>query len=79
MPPQLVALTEGPNILLDKPIRLSAGIRSATFASIRAGIAAALLHAQVGECLVVRDLGSTNGVRINGSASRKVVCSRAMN
>jgi pSer/pThr/pTyr-binding forkhead associated (FHA) protein len=67
MPPQLVALTEGPNILLDKPILLvgrhpECDIRVDSRKVSRRHCCIA----QVGECLVVRDLGSTNGVRING-------------
>src|SRR3954453_5391396 len=67
MPAQLVALTEGPNILLDKPILLlgrhpecDIQIESRKI-SRRGGVIA-----QVEDYLVVRDLGSTNGIRING-------------
>src|SRR5262245_10178406 len=67
MPPQLVALTDGPNILLDKPILLvgrhpECDIRVDSRKVSRRHCCIA----QVGEGLVVRDLGSTNGVRING-------------
>lgn len=67
MPPQLVALTEGPNLLLDKPILLigrhpECDIRVESRKVSRRHCCIA----QVGEYLVVRDLGSTNGVRING-------------
>jgi pSer/pThr/pTyr-binding forkhead associated (FHA) protein len=67
MPAQLLALTEGPSILLDKPILLfgrdlECDVR---FDSRKISRKHCCL-AQVGVTLVVRDLGSTNGVRING-------------
>ena len=68
MPAQLVALTEGPNILLDKPIMLfgrnpecDISIDSRKISRRHCCIA------QVNDYLVVRDLGSTNGIRINGA------------
>ena len=67
MPAQLIALTEGPNILLDKPILLlgrhpecDIQIDSRKISRRHCCIA------QVNDYLVVRDLGSTNGIRING-------------
>lgn len=67
MPAQLVALTEGPSILLDKPILLlgrhpecDIQIDSRKISRRHCCIA------QVNDYLVVRDLGSTNGIRING-------------
>jgi hypothetical protein len=67
MPAQLVALSEGPNILLDKPIMLfgrnpecDIQIESRKISRRHCCVA------QVNDYLVVRDLGSTNGVRING-------------
>jgi predicted component of type VI protein secretion system len=67
MPAQLVALTEGPSILLDKPILLfgrhpecDIQIESRKISRRHCCLA------QVGDYLVVRDLGSTNGIRING-------------
>src|SRR5436309_8479916 len=64
---QLVALSDGPNILLDKPILLlgrhpecDIQIDSRKISRRHCCIA------QVSDYLVVRDLGSTNGVRING-------------
>jgi predicted component of type VI protein secretion system len=67
MPAQLIALTEGPSILLDKPILLfgrhpecDIQIESRKISRRHCCIA------QVGDYLVVRDLGSTNGIRING-------------
>src|SRR5919197_5722024 len=67
MPAQLVALTEGPSIPLDKPILLlgrhpecDIQIDSRKVSRRHCCIA------QVSDYLVVRDLGSTNGIRING-------------
>lgn len=67
MPAQLVALNDGPSILLDKPILLlgrhpecDIQIDSRKISRRHCCIA------QVSDYLVVRDLGSTNGVRING-------------
>lgn len=68
MPAQLVALNEGPSIWLDKPILLvgrhpecDIQIDSRKISRRHCCIA------QVSDYLVVRDLGSTNGVRINGA------------
>src|SRR5437763_7468419 len=68
MPAQLVALNDGPSILLDKPILLlgrhpecDIQIDSRKVSRRHCCIA------QVSDYLVVRDLGSTNGVRINGA------------
>src|SRR4051794_41220696 len=67
MPAQLLALSEGPNILLDKPVMLfgrnpecDIQIESRKISRRHCCIA------QVNDYLVVRDLGSTNGIRING-------------
>lgn len=67
MPAQLLALSEGPTILLDKPILLfgrhpecDVQLNSRKVSRRHCCVA------QVGNYLVVRDLGSTNGVRING-------------
>src|SRR6187401_2205741 len=67
MPAQLVALNEGPNILVDKPILLlgrhpecDIQIDSRKISRRHCCIA------QVNDYLVVRDLDSTNGIRING-------------
>jgi predicted component of type VI protein secretion system len=68
MPAQLIALDEGPSILLDKPILLigrhpecDIQIESRKISRRHCCIA------QVADYLVIRDLGSTNGIRINGS------------
>jgi pSer/pThr/pTyr-binding forkhead associated (FHA) protein len=67
MPAQLVALNDGPNILVDKPILLlgrhpecDIQIESRKISRRHCCIA------QVEDYLVVRDLDSTNGIRING-------------
>ena len=67
MPAQLLALTDGPDILLDKPILLlgrhpecDIQIDSRKISRRHCCIA------QVEDYLIGRDLGSTNGIRING-------------
>src|SRR5580693_3163973 len=67
MPAQLVALNDGPSILVDKPILLlgrhpecDIQIDSRKISRRHCCIA------QVDDYLVVRDLDSTNGIRING-------------
>lgn len=67
MPAQLIALNEGNNILLDKPILLvgrdpecDVQIESRKISRRHCVIA------QVNDYLVVRDLESTNGIRVNG-------------
>ncbi|MFO0881608.1 MAG: FHA domain-containing protein [Gemmataceae bacterium] len=68
MPAQLVALNDGPTILVDKPILLlgrhpecDIQIESRKISRRHCCIA------QVNDYLVIRDLDSTNGIRINGS------------
>src|SRR5271157_1059945 len=67
MPAQLVALNDGPNILLDKPILLL-GLHPECDIQIdsRKISRRHCCIAQIEDYLVVRDLGSTNGIRING-------------
>lgn len=67
MPAQLLALTDGPSILLDKPILLLGrhGECDVQLNSRKVSRRHCCI-AQVNDYLVVRDLGSTNGVRING-------------
>lgn len=67
MPAQLVALNDGPTILIDKPILLlgrhpecDIQIDSRKISRRHCCIA------QVNDYLVIRDLDSTNGIRING-------------
>src|SRR6266853_420866 len=67
MPAQLVALTDGPNILLDKPILLLGRHAECDIQlNSRKVSRRHCCIAQVSTYLVVRDLGSTNGIRING-------------
>src|SRR5947209_18383987 len=67
MPPQLMALTEGPNILLDKPILLLGRHQECDIQLASRKISRRhCCIAQVNDYLVVRDLCSTNGIRING-------------
>src|SRR5215213_8951924 len=67
MPAQLLALTDGPSILLDKPI-LMLGRHGECDVQLNSRKVSRrhCCVAQVYDYLVVRDLGSTNGVRING-------------
>jgi predicted component of type VI protein secretion system len=68
MPHQLVALTDGPNIPLDKPIVLLGRHQECDIQlGSRKVSRKHCCLAQVNDYLVVRDLGSTNGVRINGA------------
>jgi predicted component of type VI protein secretion system len=67
MPPQLLALTDGPSILLDKPILLLGRHQECDIQLVSRKVSRRhCCIAQVGKYLVVRDLGSTNGIRING-------------
>jgi predicted component of type VI protein secretion system len=67
MPAQLLALTDGPSILLDKPILLLGRHPECDIQlNSRKVSRRHCCIAQVRDYLVVRDLGSTNGVRING-------------
>jgi pSer/pThr/pTyr-binding forkhead associated (FHA) protein len=67
MLPQLLALTDGPNIVLDRPIMLFGRHQEC---DIQLGSRKVSRRhccvAQVEDYVVVRDLGSTNGIRING-------------
>src|SRR5439155_16420742 len=67
MPPQLLALTEGPSILLDKPILLLGRHQECDIQLPSRKVSRRhCCIAQVNDYLVVRDLCSTNGIRING-------------
>ena len=64
---QLIALTEGPNIPLDKPIVLIGRHQECDIQIPSRKISRRhCCVAQVNNHLAVRDLGSTNGVRVNG-------------
>src|SRR5687767_2707867 len=67
MPAQLLALTEGPSILLDKPILLFGRHPECDIQLHSRKVSRRhCCVAQVSDYLVIRDLGSTNGIRING-------------
>lgn len=66
MPAQLLALSDGPSILLDKPIMLFGRHAECDIQlNSRKVSRRHCCIAQVHDYLVVRDLGSTNGIRIN--------------
>src|SRR6516162_7713073 len=67
MPAQLVSLDDGPSILLDKPILLIGRHPECDILIDSRKVSRRhCIIAQVGDYLVVRDLASTNGIRING-------------
>jgi pSer/pThr/pTyr-binding forkhead associated (FHA) protein len=67
MPAHLLSLTDGPSILLDKPILLFGRHEECDVQLNSKKVSRKhCCVAQVSDYLVVRDLGSTNGVRING-------------
>src|SRR6185312_12545126 len=67
MSPHLVALTDGPDIPLSKPIVLIGRHQECDIQIPSRKISRRhCCVAQVHKYLVVRDLGSTNGIRING-------------
>ncbi|HEV3235924.1 MAG TPA: FHA domain-containing protein [Gemmataceae bacterium] len=67
MPAQLVALNAGPGILVDKPILLiGRDLECDIQIDSRKVSRRHCVLAQIADYLVIRDLGSTNGVRING-------------
>src|SRR5438128_6182576 len=66
-PAQLLAISDGPNILLDKPILLIGRHQECDIQIPSRKISRRhCCIAQVNDHLVVRDLCSTNGIRING-------------
>jgi pSer/pThr/pTyr-binding forkhead associated (FHA) protein len=67
MPIQLIPVTDGPTIVLDKPVLLVGRHRECDvrLESVKISRRHCCI-AQVNGSVVVRDLGSTNGVRING-------------
>ncbi len=72
MPPMLVALTEGPNIPLDKPVLLVGRHQECDVQIPSRKISRRhCCIAQVHDYVVVKDLFSTNGVRINGARVRE--------
>jgi pSer/pThr/pTyr-binding forkhead associated (FHA) protein len=67
MPAHLLSLTDGPSILIDKPILLF-GRHAECDVQLNSKKVSRrhCVLAQVSDYLVIRDLGSTNGIRING-------------
>jgi len=67
MPIHLLSLADGPSILLDKPILLFGRHQECDVQLNSKKVSRRhCCLAQVADYLVVRDLGSTNGVQING-------------
>ena len=67
MPAQLLSLSDGPSLLLDKPVVLVGRHEECDIQlNSRKVSRKHCIIAQVGTALVVRDLGSTNGIRVNG-------------
>src|SRR5687767_1975598 len=72
MPPQLRAMTEGPDLMLDKPIILVGRQQECDIQIPSRKVSRRhCCIAQVNDHLVVRDLYSTSGVRINGVRVRE--------
>jgi predicted component of type VI protein secretion system len=72
MPARLKALDDGPDILLDKPVLLigrhpecDVQLESRKISRRHCCLA------QLDDALAIRDLGSTNGIRINGAEARE--------
>jgi len=67
MPAHLLSLTDGPSILIDKPVLLF-GRHQECYVQLNSKKISRrhCCLAQVNDYLIIRDLGSTNGVRING-------------
>jgi|SRR5579883_1880977 len=67
MPAHLLSLADGPSILIDKPILLFGRHEECDVQLNSKKVSRRhCILAQVNDYLVIRDLGSTNGVRING-------------
>src|SRR4051794_24837348 len=67
MPAHLLSLTDGPSILIDKPILLFGRHEECDIQLNSKKVSRRhCCVAQVNDYLVIRDLGSTNGVKING-------------
>ena len=67
MPAHLLSLTDGPSILIDKPVLLFGRHQECDVQLNSKKVSRRhCVLAQVNDYLVIRDLGSTNGVRING-------------
>jgi pSer/pThr/pTyr-binding forkhead associated (FHA) protein len=67
MPAHLLSLTDGPSVQIDKPIMLFGRHEECDIQLNSKKVSRRhCVLAQVNEVLLIRDLGSTNGVRING-------------
>lgn len=67
MPAHLLSLADGPSVLLDKPILLFGRHEECDVQLNSKKVSRRhCVLAQVADYLVIRDLGSTNGVKING-------------
>ncbi len=67
MPVHLLSLADGPSILLDKPILLFGRHQDCDVQLHSKKVSRRhCCLAQIEDYLVIRDLGSTNGVKING-------------
>ena len=72
MPVHLLSLSEGPSIVLDKPILLFGRHQECDVVLNSKKVSRRhCCLAQVNDYLVIRDLGSTNGIRINGVQTRE--------
>ena len=68
MPAHLLSLADGPSILIDKPILLFGRHEECDVQLNSKKVSRRhCCLAQVNDYLVIRDLGSTNGVKINGA------------
>ena len=67
MSAQLLSLSDGPSLVLDKPVLLVGRHEECDIQLNSRKISRKhCIIALVGESLIVRDLGSTNGIRVNG-------------
>lgn len=67
MPAHLLSLTDGPSIMIDKPILLFGRHEECDVQLNSKKVSRRhCVLAQVNDYFIVRDLGSTNGVRVNG-------------
>ena len=67
MPAHLLSLADGPSILIDKPILLFGRHEECDVQLNSKKVSRRhCVLAQVNDYIVIRDLGSTNGVKING-------------
>jgi len=69
MAPTLISLTDGPDLVMTRPVLL-VGRHAECDVQLNSGKVSRrhCVLVLIGDRLVVRDLGSTNGVRINGEA-----------